>query len=56
LLQRALVQIGVEHPVVVGHSWGTLVALGLAVDLPAYVRGLVLISATTIRPPVWTSR
>ena len=44
LLQRALVQIGVEHPVVVGHSWGTLVALGLAVDLPAYVRGLVLIS------------
>jgi pimeloyl-ACP methyl ester carboxylesterase len=38
------VQIGVEHPVVVGHSWGTLVALGLAADLPAYVRGLVLIS------------
>ena len=28
----------------VGHSWGTLVALGMAADLPADVRGLVLIS------------
>jgi pimeloyl-ACP methyl ester carboxylesterase len=44
LLQQALAQIDVERPVLVGHSWGTLVALGLAVNFPAYARGLVLIS------------
>jgi pimeloyl-ACP methyl ester carboxylesterase len=44
LLQQALAQIDVEQPVLVGHSWGTLVALGLAVNFPAYARGLVLIS------------
>jgi len=44
LLQKALTQIDVERPVVVGHSWGTLVALGMAVDVAADVRGLVLIS------------
>ena len=44
LLQKALAQIEVEQPVVLGHSWGTLVALGIAVGFPADVRGLVLIS------------
>jgi pimeloyl-ACP methyl ester carboxylesterase len=44
LLQQALAQIDVEQPVLVGHSWGTLVALGLAVNFPAYAGGLVLIS------------
>jgi pimeloyl-ACP methyl ester carboxylesterase len=44
LLQRALAQIDVEQPVLVGQSWGTLVALGLAVNFPSYARGLVLIS------------
>jgi pimeloyl-ACP methyl ester carboxylesterase len=44
LIQQALIQIDVKQPVVLGHSWGTLVALGLAVGFPADIRGLVLIS------------
>jgi len=44
LLVRALHQLGVRNPVVLGHSWGTLVAIaiGLRDDYP--VRGLVLAS------------
>ncbi|MGO4527274.1 alpha/beta fold hydrolase [Microvirga sp. 2MCAF35] len=42
LFQRALVQLGVEQTVVYGHSWGTLVALALAMEFPSLVRGLVL--------------
>src|SRR3954471_7153434 len=44
LLRRALARLGVERPVVVGHSWGTNVALALALAEPAAVRGLVLVS------------
>jgi pimeloyl-ACP methyl ester carboxylesterase len=44
LLHRALVVLGVEQPVVVGHSWGTLVALSMALEQPDYVRSLVLLS------------
>jgi pimeloyl-ACP methyl ester carboxylesterase len=44
LLQRALQQLGVGQPIVVGHSWGTLVALAMALEFPSYVRGLVLLS------------
>jgi pimeloyl-ACP methyl ester carboxylesterase len=44
LIHGALTQIGVNAPVVVGHSWGTLVALGIAIGFAADVRGLVLIS------------
>jgi pimeloyl-ACP methyl ester carboxylesterase len=43
-IQKALTQIGVKQPVVLGHSWGTLVALGMATGAAADVRGLVLIS------------
>jgi pimeloyl-ACP methyl ester carboxylesterase len=43
-IQQALTQIGVEQPVVLGHSWGTLVALGMATGAEADLRGLVLIS------------
>ncbi|AJE19819.1 alpha/beta fold hydrolase [Azotobacter chroococcum] len=43
LLQRALLQLGVERPVVVGHSWGTLVALKMALNQPDSVAGLVLL-------------
>jgi pimeloyl-ACP methyl ester carboxylesterase len=42
LLHRALLQIGVRNPVVLGHSWGALVALALALDHPGFVRSLVL--------------
>ncbi|OGB27525.1 MAG: alpha/beta hydrolase [Burkholderiales bacterium RIFCSPLOWO2_02_FULL_57_36] len=44
LLQRALRQLEVEQAIVVGHSWGTLVALAMALEFPSYVRSLVLLS------------
>lgn len=44
LLQKALALLGVDQPVVVGHSWGTLVALSMALDQPDFVRSLVLLS------------
>ena len=44
LLHKALKRLGVERPVVVGHSWGTLVALALAIRHPTDTAGLVLLS------------
>jgi pimeloyl-ACP methyl ester carboxylesterase len=44
VLHQALQQLGVEQPIVVGHSWGTLVALSMALDYPDDVRALVLLS------------
>lgn len=44
LLHKALIQLGVDRPIVVGHSWGTLVALSLALEQPEYVRSLLLLS------------
>src|SRR5215211_6682735 len=55
LLHKALRQLGVERPVVVGHSWGTIVALSLATRHPADTAGLVLLSGYyfwTLRPDV----
>jgi len=44
LLHHALQELGVDSAIVVGHSWGTLVALSMALDMPGFVRGLVLLS------------
>ncbi len=44
LFRNALSQLGVDRALVLGHSWGTLVALALAVQDPSLVRGLVLVS------------
>jgi len=44
LLLRALARLGIERPVVVGHSWGALVALAMALESPEDVAGLVLLS------------
>ena len=44
LLRAALEKLGVERPVIVAHSWSTLVALAYALEYPNEVRGLVLLS------------
>lgn len=44
LLHRALVALGVDRPLVLGHSLGAIVALAMALDFPASVAGLVLAS------------
>ena len=44
LLHKALQQLGIERPIVVAHSWGTLVAISLALEQPQFVRSLVLLS------------
>lgn len=55
LIARALKQLGVERAVIVGHSWGTMVALAMALDHPGVAGGLVLLSGYyygTARPDV----
>ena len=44
LFQSALEQLGIGQTVVLGHSWGTLVAVALALECPSLVRSLVLAS------------
>lgn len=44
LIHDALQQLRIERPVVVGHSWGTMVSLALALDHPGEVDHLVLLS------------
>ena len=51
LFASALRELGVSQVTVMGHSWGTLVALALAVRSPEVVRGLVLISGYYF--PTW---
>jgi pimeloyl-ACP methyl ester carboxylesterase len=44
LLERAFARLAIERPVIVGHSWGALVALALAARARAELRGLVLMA------------
>ncbi len=44
LIAAALEEIGVPRAIVFGHSWGTLVALALAMKYPQEVRAIVLAS------------
>ncbi|QYF92728.1 alpha/beta hydrolase [Massilia sp. PAMC28688] len=44
LFYQALHKMGVERPIVVGHSWGTLVTLAMALNYPKYVRAITLMS------------
>jgi pimeloyl-ACP methyl ester carboxylesterase len=44
LLRKAFERLGIIRPVVVAHSWATQVAIALALDYPAHVRSLVLLS------------
>lgn len=51
LLRRALRKLGVQKPVIAGHSWGALVALSLALDDPDETAALVLLSGFLIPIP-----
>ena len=56
LFVKALNQLGVRDPVVLGHSWGTLVAIALSLRKDYPIRGLVLASGyyfPTSRWDVW---
>ncbi|HZQ75384.1 MAG TPA: alpha/beta hydrolase [Burkholderiales bacterium] len=44
LFAKAFRRLGLERPVVVGHSWGSLVALALGLQHAAEIRSLVLLS------------
>ena len=44
VLEEAFARLGLVRPVVVGHSWGTLVALALGLNSPRNLRSLVLLS------------
>jgi len=44
LLLDALQQLGVERPIVLGHSWGAMVATAMGVARPEALRALVLVS------------
>lgn len=53
LIRRALDQLGVGPATIVGHSWGTLVALAHALDYPEQTRAIALLSGYyfwTVRP------
>jgi pimeloyl-ACP methyl ester carboxylesterase len=55
LINAALMQMGVSQPLVLGHSWGTLVAIALALKYPRNIRALILASGyyyPTVRPDV----
>jgi pimeloyl-ACP methyl ester carboxylesterase len=44
LVRRVLERLNVERPVIMGHSWGTIVSMALATQAPDELRGLVLLS------------
>jgi pimeloyl-ACP methyl ester carboxylesterase len=44
LLAKAMRRLGIEQPIVVGHSWGTLVTLALALDHSHAIKSIVLLS------------
>jgi pimeloyl-ACP methyl ester carboxylesterase len=55
LIKHALDRLNISNAVVLGHSWGTSVAVSLALKFPDFVRGLVLASGyyyPTARPDV----
>jgi len=53
LLVKVLQQLGVRDPVVMGHSWGALVALAIGLEKNFSVRGLVLASGYYFPTPRW---
>lgn len=47
-LRKAVAEMGVERPIVVGHSWGASVALAWSLDAPESVAGVVSVSGATM--------
>jgi len=47
-LRAAVLELGVEKPIVVGHSWGGAVALAWGLDFPDDVTGVVPVSGATM--------
>ncbi len=47
LFHRALLQLGIERSVIVGHSWSGSVALAYALDYPQQTAGAVLLAGVT---------
>ena len=47
-LRQAAVALGVEKPIVVGHSWGGAVAVAWGLDFPQDVTGVVPVSGATM--------
>ncbi|MGB0661794.1 MAG: alpha/beta fold hydrolase [Mangrovicoccus sp.] len=45
LLIKAAKELGVQHPLVLGQSYGGTVALAWALEAPDFLRGLILVSA-----------
>ncbi|MCI4662292.1 MAG: alpha/beta hydrolase [Neomegalonema sp.] len=47
-LRRAARSLGIEKPIIIGHSWGAMVALAWALDAPREVTGVVTVSGATM--------
>jgi pimeloyl-ACP methyl ester carboxylesterase len=52
-LETALAGLGLERPVVVGHSWGANVALRYTADRPGQVAGLALVDGALLGVAEW---
>jgi pimeloyl-ACP methyl ester carboxylesterase len=48
LLRAASAELGIEKPILVGHSWGAALALAWALDAPEGVSGVVPVSGVTM--------
>lgn len=59
LLHDALIKLGVEKPVIVGHSWGAAVAMAYGLDFPDEIAGVLDLSGAVFplpTPPSWYNR
>jgi pimeloyl-ACP methyl ester carboxylesterase len=52
VLREVLRALGIDRPIIVGHSWGGTLALAFALDFPQHAAGLVLI-APPAYPGLW---